>query len=163
MIIRDEVPKDIEAIRLIVTAAFESAPHKSGSEAAIIEALRTQGALTLSLVAEEEGDVLGYVAYSPVSIDGHHAGWFGLGPIAVIDRVQRRGIGTALVEFGIRRLAAMGARGCVVLGNPAYYGRFGFESDASLRLPGVPERSFQRLLLSGQAPTGLVEYHTAFY
>lgn len=163
MIIRDEVPKDIEAIRLVVTAAFESATHKSGSEAAIIEALRAQHALTLSLVAEENGEVLGYVAYSPVSIDGNHAGWFGLGPIAVMPRVQRRGIGKALVEFGISRLAAMGAHGCVVLGDPSYYGRFGFEGDANLRFPGVPERSFQRLLLNGQAPAGLVQYHTAFY
>jgi putative acetyltransferase len=162
MIIRDEVPVDIEAIRSVVTAAFDGARHASGSEAAIVDALRANGALTLSLVAVEDGAVVGHAAYSPVLIDGKDAGWFGLGPIAVMDSVQRRGIGKALIESGIRRLTTMGAHGCVVLGEPAYYGRFGFESDANLRFPGAPEQYFQRLLLNGRVPAGLVEYHSAF-
>lgn len=163
MIIRNEVPTDIEAIRSVVTSAFLSAPHANGSEAGIVDMLRANGALAISLVAEDEGEVVGHAACSPVSIDGDHAGWFGLGPVAVTRRLQRRGIGKALIEASIARLSAMGAQGCVVLGDPAYYGRFGFESDARLRFSGVPERYFQRLVLKGQAPTGPVEYHAAFY
>jgi putative acetyltransferase len=163
MIIRDEVPVDVEAIRSVVTAAFDGAPHANGSEAAIVDALRANGALTLSLVAEIEGEVVGYVAYSPVSIDGRETRWFGLGPIAVMKSVQRRGIGKSLIDNGLGRLATIGAHGCVVLGDPVYYGRFGFESDANLRFPGVPEQYFQRLLLSGNAPIGVVKYNSAFY
>lgn len=163
MIIRDEAPKDVEAISALVTTAFKSAPHSNGSEAAIVEALRADNALTISLVAEEQGNVVGHVAYSPVSINGIHRGWFGLGPIAVLNRLQRRGIGKALIEAGNGRLTTMGARGCVVLGDPTYYGRFGFRSDTNLRFAGVPERNFQRLLFNSEAPTGLVKYHAAFY
>lgn len=163
MIIRDETPTDIEAIRSVVTTAFQSAPHASGSEAAIVDKLRAAGALTISLVAEDEGAVVGYAACSPVSIDGKLSGWFGLGPVAVTNSLQRCGIGKALVEAGIERLAAMGSLGCVVLGDPAYYAQYGFESDARLRFPSVPERYFQRLLVRGGALTGIVEYHAAFY
>lgn len=163
MIIRDETPADIAAIRAVLTAAFAAAPHASGSEAAIVDALREQGALALSLVAEQNGTVVGHAAFSPVSIDGKRARWFGLGPVAVTPHEQRRGIGKTLIEAGIDRLVAMGAHGCVVLGDPAYYRRFGFASDANLRFPGVPEQYFQRLLLEGPAPAGVVEYHAAFY
>lgn len=98
------------------------------------------------------------IAFSPVSIDGRHIGWFGLGPIAVGKDMQRRGIGKALIDAGLERTNAMGARGCVVLGAPAYYGRFGFESDASLRVPDVPIEYFQRLTFHGHSPKGVVEY-----
>lgn len=163
MIVRDEISTDIEAIRAVVTAAFQSAPHANGSEAAIVDALRADGALTISLVAEDHGEIVGYAAYSPVSIDGNLSGWFGLGPVAVSKRLQRQGIGKALIEAGIKRLEITGARGCVVLGDPAYYGRFGFRSDARLCFPGVPEQCFQTLLLDGEVPSGRVEYHAAFY
>lgn len=163
MIIRDEVATDIEAIRSVITAAFEQAPHSSGTETAIVDALRANNVLTLSLVAEEHSEVVGYVAYSPVSVGGIRAGWFGLGPVAVVNRKQRRGIGRALIESGLERLRAMGAQGCVVLGEPDYYARFGFESDANLRFPGVPDQYFRRLLFRGPAPMGVVEYHSAFY
>jgi putative acetyltransferase len=163
VIIRDEVPSDISTIRLIVSAAFETAPRKSGTEAAIVDALRADGSLTLSLVAESEGAIIGHVAFSPVSIDGNHSGWFGLGPVSVINRARRCGIGKALVEAGIERLKSTGAQGCVVLGEPSYYGRFGFVSDVNLRFPGAPAHKFQRLILEGQLRVGLVQYHAAFY
>jgi len=150
-------------MRFVIATAFEHAPHASGTEAAIVDALRASNVLTLSLVAEEHSEVVGCAAYSPVSVGGIHAGWFGLGPIAVVKRMQRRGIGRALIETGLERLRAMGAQGCVVLGEPDYYARFGFESDANLRFPGVPDQYFQRLLFRGPAPMGVVEYHAAFY
>jgi putative acetyltransferase len=163
MIIRSEIPSDIEEIRALVTAAFKGAPHTSGTEAAIVDALRDGRTLTISLVADADGELIGQVAFSPVSIDGKQIGWYGLGPVTVRKDMQRSGIGKALINVGIERLTAIGAQGCVVLGDPAYYSRFGFESDPYIRFPGVPEQYFQRLKFNGQAPSGIVEYHAAFY
>lgn len=163
MIIRDELHSDIPIIRSVVTAAFKDAPHASGTEAAIVDRLRDGGALTLSLVAEMGDMVVGHVAFSPVLIDGKQIGWFGLGPVAVRNDMQQRGIGKSLIEAGLKRINSMGARGCVVLGEPTYYERFGFGSDANLRFVDVPAEYFQRLTIRGQPPTGNVEYHPAFY
>lgn len=138
MIIRDELPADSGAIRSAIESAFARAPHSSGTEAVIVDTLRARSALTISLVAEKQGDVVGHVAFSPVSVDRKFAGWFGLGPIAVVRREQRRGIGRALIEAGLERLRGMGAHGCVVLGDPTYYSRFGFVRDANLRFPAAP-------------------------
>ena len=159
---RPERPSDAEAIQAIVTSAFESAPHSDGTEAAIVERLRTNGALTLSLVAECEGEAVGHVAFSPVTINGVHTDWLGLAPIAILPIWQRKGIGEALVRSGLDRIAAMDAAGCVVLGDPAFYRRFGFVSDAALRYADVPTEYFQRLVLRGKAPAGIVDYHASF-
>lgn len=163
MNIREETPLDIAAIRSIVTGAFETAPHSSGREAAIVDELRNSNALALSLVADCGDEIVGHIAFSPVVIDGEEKAWLGLGPIAVATHMQRQGIGGALIAEGVQRVTASGARGCVVLGDPAYYGRFGFEADPKLRFPGVPANYFQRLMLQAPAPTGVVKYHPAFY
>jgi predicted N-acetyltransferase YhbS len=88
MIIRDEIRADIETIRAVVTEAFKDAAHAGGTEAGIVDRLRTDDALTLSLVAGDFREVVGHVAFSPVSIDGRRLGWFGLGPVAVGRRAQ---------------------------------------------------------------------------
>ena len=129
MIIRDELPEDTALIRTVVREAFRTAPARPGqvlgpdvgkAEVAIVDGLRAAGALTLSLVATLDGDALvGHVAFSPVSIDGAHDGWFGMGPVAVWPECQRRGVGSRLVREGLERLRECGARGVVVLGNPA--------------------------------------------
>jgi predicted N-acetyltransferase YhbS len=90
-------------------------------------------------------------------------GWFGLGPVAVLPGRQRRGIGETLIRFGLRQIEEIGGRGCVVLGEPGYYSRFGFESDPKLRFADVPAEYFQRLVFKGDPPTGLVRYHPAFH
>jgi putative acetyltransferase len=163
MIVREEIAADIPAIRALVTAAFRAAPHASGAEAAILDAVRAAGALKLSLVAcDEANDVLGHAAFSPVLIDGRNSGWFGLGPLAVRPDRQRQGIGAELVHAGLARLAGAGAGGVVVLGDPAYYGRFGFKATPGLLLPQVPARYFLALGLDGAIPTGTVAYHPAF-
>jgi len=162
MIIRTEVPSDIPGIRSVVRRAFQDAPHSGGNEAEIVDALRDSGALSVSLVAEDEGKVVGHVAFSPVSVDGQTLPWYGLGPVAVLADKRRRGIGEALINAGLERIRELGAKGCVVLGDPAYYGRFGFESDPDLRLANVPARYFQRLVLRGEPPRGMVDYHGAF-
>lgn len=162
MNIRDEGAEDAGAIRALTSAAFAGAPHASGTEAAIVDGLRAAGALTLSLVAAEGGQVVGHAAFSPVTIEGEAGLWFGLGPLSVEPRRQRQGIGTSLVRTGLARLTAIGAEGCVVLGDPAYYGRFGFASDGQLRYGNVPVQYLQRLVLAGRPPSGEVSYHEAF-
>ncbi|MEA1672568.1 N-acetyltransferase [Nitrospirillum sp. BR 11163] len=167
LILRPETATDAPAIRALTDAAFKDAPHSGGTEAAIVDALRNAGALTVSLVAVQEGVIVGHVAFSPVTIDGRSGGWFGLGPVSVESIRQRRGIGGALIREGLRRLVAMGAEGCVVLGEPAYYSRFGFVADSRLRYPGVPPEYFQRLAFTGTGPAGTdpegeVAYHPGF-
>lgn len=161
--IRPERPTDVAAIGAVVRAAFAQAEHASGTEHLIVDALRRAGALSISLVAEGDGLLVGHVAISPVTVgDGSIAGWFGLGPIAVLPERQRSGVGAALMGAALDALRARGARGCVVLGDPAYYGRFGFRAAAPLELPGVPARYFQALPLAGETPPGVVRYHAAF-
>lgn len=162
MQIRFERRGDTGRIRAVVTAAFRDAPHSSGTEAAIVDALRDAGALAISLVAEEAGEIIGYVAFSVVTIDGAPGQWFGLGPVAVSPGRQRAGVGQALVQFGLDHLRGRGAHGCVVLGDPHYYRRFGFESDPRLRYDGVPQEYFQALAFGNEHPAGAVDYHQAF-
>ena len=145
-----------------MTAAFATAPLSNQAEAAIVDGLRIAGALTISLVAVDDGEVVGHVAFSPVTICGADPGWFGLGPIAV--RPDRQGlcIGQALARAGLARLTTLGAGGAVVLGEPDYYGRFGFKVHSGLWLADVPASHFMALTLSGETPSGQVAYHAAF-
>lgn len=162
MQLREERPGDAEVIAKVTAAAFAPVPYSDGSEPRIVKALRDAGALAVSLVAERDGEVIGHVAFSPVRIDGGHIDWFGLGPVSVAPEYQRQGIGAALIEAGLDRLRAIGGAGCVVLGDPAYYRRFGFAHDPSLAYAGGPPEAFQRLVLRGQPPVGAVHYHAAF-
>ena len=162
MTIRPETPADAAAIRAVTDAAFATAEHSSGTEAAIVERLRAAGALTLSLVAEEAGAVVGHVAFSPVEIGGEDRGWFGLGPVSVRPDRQRVGIGAALIEKGLRRLADSGTAGCVVLGDPNYYSRLGFARDPALCYPGAPPEYFLALRWTDPTLSGDVTYHPAF-
>jgi putative acetyltransferase len=162
MQIRHERPKDATTIRALTKAAFEGMPFSDGTEAEVIHRLRAAGALTLSLVATDGGDILGHVAFSPVTINGEAGDWYGLGPVSVWPDRQRTGIGQALVREGLQQLRSMGAGGCVLLGDPAYYRRFGFESDPDLYNAGAPAGAFQRLALNGSRPRGEVRFHPAF-
>lgn len=162
MKIRDERPQDHSAIRQVTASAFASVPYSAGTEPRIIDALRSAGALSISLVADRRGEVLGHIAFSPVEIDGGPGGWYGLGPVAVAPPFMGLGIGKVLIETGLDRLRAMGAGGCVLLGDPGYYGRYGFAHDPQLTYDGGPPEAFQRLVLNGEAPRGAVRYHPAF-
>lgn len=162
MQIRDERPEDIEAIRTVTAAAFAGKPYSSQTEARIVDALREAGALALSLVAVRGAEVIGHIAFSPVLIEGEACDWYGLGPVSVVPELQALGIGAALIMEGLDRLKALGAKGCVLLGDPGYYGRFGFDADPGLTYPGPPAEYFQRLTLEGPTPTGEVSYHSAF-
>lgn len=162
MEIRPERPEEAEAIRRLTRVAFAGQAFSDGSEPAIPERLREAGALAASLVALDGGAVVEHVAFSPVTVEGADRGWFGLGPASVEPARRRRGIGTALIRDGLDRLRRRGARGCVVLGDPAYYGRFGFEADPALTYPGPPAEFFRRLVLAPPAPRGEVRFHPAF-
>lgn len=160
--IRRESPQDVDAIRALTRAAFRNEPLSSQTEAAIVDALRDAGALRLSLVAMENGAVVGHVAFSPVTINGESNGWYGLGPVSVRPDRQRQGIGQALIRAGLEHVKQMDAQGCVVLGSPDYYRRFGFVSDPELRFRTAPAEYFQRLSFRNVAPKGEVSYHAAF-
>ena len=88
-------------------------------------------------------------------------GWYGLGPVSVMPPFQRSGVGSALIDQGLARLRAMKAQGCVVLGAPGYYGRFGFRHDPRLAYPGPPAEYLQALVFDGGVPEGTVRYASA--
>lgn len=160
--LRPERPQDHAAIGAVTQAAFADKSYSDGSEVGIIERLRADGDLALSLVAEDDERILGHVALSPVTISTAAPGWFGLGPISVLPSRQSEGIGSRLMQRAIADMRERGAQGIVLLGDPAYYRRFGFEHDPALRYPGPPPEYFQRLVLDGEAPSGTVTYAKAF-
>jgi putative acetyltransferase len=158
----NEKSGDEARIHQVTEQAFFSAPHTDHTEQFIVDALRRAGALTISRVAKADGEIIGHVAISPVTISGGATGWFGLGPISVLPEFQGLGIGSKLMQSSLAALEAMEASGCVVLGDPAYYGRFGFKVVDGLVFPGVPAEYFQALSFSDEFPTGEVSYHEAF-
>lgn len=162
MQIRPETLQDGEAIAALTAQAFLNAEHTSHTEHFIVNALRAAGQLTLSLVAEEGGDLRGHVAVSPVTVSDGSTGWFGLGPISVLPSRQGQGIGSQLMRRALADLQARGAAGCVLLGDPGYYARFGFAPQPGLVLDGVPPEYFMALGFGGARPVGTVQYHAAF-
>ena len=161
MRIRPERIGDEAAIRTLTTDAFAGTAHSDETEADIIDLLRAAAALTVSLVAEDADAIVGHVAFSPVSISGAD-GWFGLGPVSVVPARQGQAIGAALIVEGLAQLRERGAKGCVLLGDPAYYARFGFAHDPAIIYPGPPPEYFQALAFGDQRATGIVAYHPAF-
>jgi putative acetyltransferase len=160
--IRTETAADASVIETVTRQAFRTAAHASFTEHLIPGALRAAGALSVSVVAEVRGVVIGHAAASPVAISDGTPGWFGLGPVAVLPQHQRRGAGSMLVHAVLRRLRERCAAGCVVLGDPAYYSRFGFRAIPELVLTAVPPAYFQALSFDARAPRGTVSYHAAF-
>lgn len=160
--IRLERAGDEVAIRSVTQKAFAGQPYSNGSEPAIVDRLRADGNLALSLVAEEDGRIIGHIAFSRVSISDSAAEWYGLGPVSVLPEEQGRQVGAQMIQHGLRELASRRARGVVLLGDPAYYRRFGFEHDPALTFPGLPPEYFQRLVLADEPPAGVVRYAMAF-
>ena len=160
--VREEQGSDVDPVFHLVRAAFERHPFGDHSEHFIVNALRRAGAMTLSLVAEVGGEVVGHVAFSPVTISDGSDGWYGLGPLAVSPVFQGRGIGSLLVREGLSRLKSLGAEGCILLGDPGYYGRFGFRNTPDLVLEGVPPHYFLALQFGERAAHGTVLFHKAF-
>lgn len=160
--IRQETAADIGAIDEVTRQAFLQAEHTDHTEQFIVRSLRAAGALSVSLVAELDGELIGHAAASPVRISDGTPRWYGLGPVSVAPGHQRQGVGSRLITELLAALRQLSAAGCVVLGEPAYYSRFGFRAESTLILPGVPPAYFQALVLEGALPSGSVSYHPAF-
>ena len=164
MLIRDESPGDHAAVRALNDSAFET-----DAEARLVGALREQASPLVSLVAEEDGAILGHVLFSPVTLSGHpNLRIMGLAPMAVVPSRQQQGIGSSLVRAGLDRCRAIGAGAVVVLGHPAFYPRFGFVPSAEFGIGceyDVPEEAFLAMELEPgflRGASGTIRYHAAF-
>jgi len=161
-IIRAETDADVTAITEVTVAAFKSLEISGHTEQFIVETLRAANALSVSLVAEIDGRVLGHIAFSPLTISDGTQNWFGLGPVSVLPELQRQGIGKALIQEGLSRLKEMNASGCCLVGHPDYYRKFGFRNVSNLVCEGVPQEVFFALSFDGRIPHGIVTFHEAF-
>lgn len=160
--IRIEAAADRAAIAAVTTAAFLNEPHSNGTEAGIIDRLRAAGALTLSLVAiDDGGELIGHIGFSLVTTD-MPGRWLGIGPLSVRPDWQRKGIGSALVRAGLDHLRPE-ADGIVLVGDPDYYGRFGFAARPGLTCDGVPDIYVQALALTDVTVWGSIAFHPAFF
>ncbi|MRR18296.1 MAG: N-acetyltransferase [Deltaproteobacteria bacterium] len=162
MIIRNETNSDITAVNDVTIAAFKNHPISRQTEQYIINALRKANALTLSLVAEIDGNVSGHIAFSPVTISDGSLDWFSIGPVSVRPELQRQGIGKALIREGLSVMKTRGAQGCALVGDPDYYKRFGFRNCPDLIHEGIPQKFFLVLPFSENVTKGNVEFHKAF-
>lgn len=160
--IRSEIEEDIAAITEVTIAAFKTLEISDQTEQFIIEALRSADSLTISLVAEVDGCVIGHIAFSPVTLSDGTQGWYGLGPVSVLPEYQRQGVGKALIHEGLSRLKGMQARGCCLVGHPEYYKKFGFDNSPGLVLEGVPPKFFLALSFDETLPQGFVTFHEGF-
>jgi putative acetyltransferase len=154
---------DAEAIAALVTEAFGR-----DDEATLVERLRAAGRLCCELVVEADSGIVGHIAFSPVRIDndGGEGRWWGLAPLAVAPAQQRRGLGGELVRAGLEAARRAGATLVVVLGEPAYYGRFGFAPAGRLGLacvyPAPPDYFMACRPVAACLPSGTVHYDAAF-
>ena len=162
IVIRNETHNDICAITEVTIAAFKTLEISNHTEQFIIEALRAAKALTVSLVAEMDGRVIGHIAFSPVTISDGTPNWYGLGPVSVLPAYQRQGIGKALIQEGLSRLKDMTAQGCCLVGHPDYCRKFGFKNMSGLVYEGVPQEVFFALSFDGHTPQGTVTFHGGF-
>jgi putative acetyltransferase len=161
-LIRAEQPADIEAIAQVTELAFQTLAISQHTEQFIIRELRRNGALSISLVAELDGRVVGHIAFSKATLSDGSQNWYMLGPVSVTPELHRQGIGSALINTGLDKLKALKAQGCVLVGDPAYYIRFGFRSDPRCTMDGVPQEVVQILPLGKRVPKGSVTHHEAF-
>ena len=164
MHIRPEQPPDIDAVRQVNRAAFETS-----TEASLVDILRENARPLISLVAEDAGALVGHIMFSPVTISSQiDAGIMGLAPMAVVPARQGHGIGSALVTAGLEECRRLGVAGVVVLGHATYYPRFGFRPASGFGLKSeydVPDEVFMALELEPgglQGKAGTVRYHPAF-
>ena len=164
MLIRSEEQRDWAAVHAVNASAFETP-----AEANLVDDLREHATPLVSLVAEDNGAIVGHIMFSPVSLAGHPTlRIMGLAPMAVAPEHQRKGIGSALVRAGLEHCQQLGFGAVVVLGHPAYYPRFGFSSSARFGIGceyDVPEDVFMVVELRAgflHGASGTVAYHAAF-
>jgi putative acetyltransferase len=163
LLIREEQPQDRERIRMVNQAAFGR-----GDEADLVDRLRAEGAVLLSLVAEVDSQIVGHILFSRMTVETEQGpvGAVSLAPMAVLPGHQRRQIGSQLVRRGLTELGARGERIVIVLGHKEYYPRFGFSPEKARHLASpFPPEAFMALELSPGALAGIhgaVLYPPAF-
>jgi len=161
--IRRERNSDVEAIYEITKRAFTGMPFTDGDEPDLIDKLRERGLLELSLVADDDGIVVGQITFSRASISSGTGPWFALGPVSVVPERQGQGIGSSLINEGLSQIGKLGALGCILTGNPAYYRRFGFELCPANCPLNEQEEHFMVRLLGSVKPEGHFSFHETFY
>ena len=161
--IRPEQEVDREQIHDLTKRAFAPMAFAAGDEQDLINALRDADALTISLVAVQDGKVVGHIAFSPANSADGAPGWFALGPVSVAPEVQGLGIGRLLIEAGLQRLIALDAAGCILTGNPVYSRRFGFVVRVDLAPPGEPSEYYMVRSLGDPTPSQVVSFHPLFH
>ena len=161
--IRLERKSDQKSIREITELAFKGKPYADGDEQDLIEKLRKAGALALSLVALDNEELVGQVTFSLAKIDSATGPWYALGPVSVTPSRQREGIGSRLIEAGLSEIKHRGALGCILVGDPVFYSRFGFEVTPFCCPESEPEKYFMVKLFSTVRPTGCFSFHSIFY
>ncbi len=165
LIIRPESPADIPPIQRVNRLAFERE-----DEARLVDGLRASGAVILSLVAVLDGQIVGHILFSPVTVRDGDQQWtaVGLGPMAVLPAFQNLGVGSALIRHALDHLQKAGLEVVFVLGHPQYYPRFGFKPSKPYGIEwevNVPEDVFMVLELRENAlagKRGIVQYHPLF-
>jgi putative acetyltransferase len=162
LIIRGERPTDVDAVDMVLREAFADHPHSQQTEHLIARRLRQAGELVLPQVAALAGVTVGYATFSAVRLSPAHDGWYGLGPVAVAPEFHGLRIGSALIDGGLQALKSIGAVGCVVLGEPRFYRRFGFEQSLGVTFDGAPPEYFLAHAFRGAVPSAAVSYHPAF-
>ena len=164
MLIRTEQVMDVPKIHAINRAAFNSA-----TEADVVDVLRSSAENVISLVAEEEGEIVGHIMFSPVQLTGAaDVRAMALAPLAVTPGRQRAGIGSALVRAGLEECRRLGIDAVFVVGHATYYPRFGFKSASSVGFVcefEVPDEAFMVAeLVAGvlERKTATVHFHPVF-
>lgn len=155
--IREEIPQDALQVRRVNELAFERP-----QEAELVDRLRARCDDLLSLVATDEGVLVGHILFSPATVRGPDGGGprgMGLAPMAVAPERQRQGVGSALVERGLALLRERGCPFVIVLGHPTYYPRFGFvpasRSGLTCQWDGIPDDVFMAQVLDAERMHGV--------
>jgi putative acetyltransferase len=164
MLIRAEQEKDWAAVHAVEASAFETS-----TEARLVAMLRHRAQPVVSLIAEDDGEIVGHIIFSPVSLSGHdHLKIAGLGPMAVLPKHQRKGVGSTLVRAGLEQCKQLGFGAVVLVGHPDFYPRFGFGPGSRFNIAcefEVPAETFMVLELQPEFLTntsGTIKYHPAF-
>lgn len=161
--IRRETPPDVDRIRAVNDAAFGQP-----TEGQLVDALRNVADPFISFVAEDDGEIVGHILFTPVEVereDGSRMLIAGLAPMSVVSARQKQHIGSKLVEAGLEECRRAGFRAVVVLGHPDYYPLFGFEPAARRGLSceyDVPEPVFMVLTFEPVELSGVARYHPVF-
>jgi putative acetyltransferase len=161
--IRPETEADHAAIRDLTQRAFAPMPFADGNDHVLTDRFRAAGVLNMSLVAIEDGSIVGHVAVTPAAHTSGETGWFALGPISVEPARQRQGIGSQLIAAVKDWLVAQSARGCILMGDTNYYPRHGFMPSPAHAPETELAEYFMVLNLAGHIPEGAFKFHPGFY